>query len=255
MTSWTTRAALAAAVLLPLSCDSGGGGGGAAPRIILTGSQAREYLGDAPFPALHVEIDHVSGKAPDSGAQALLGTRLNERCNKPSGIAIQVSENNLPAGGNGKKWTLEEVRQVELQHRQTFDGTLPATKALYMQYLDGGFEADDQDSRVLGVAYSPSSICIFKDNITAAAPGRLGQFADDVEKAVIVHELGHMLGLVNNGVGMVAPHEDTTHPKHDTNTACVMYYAVEADLQAFLSGIPNQYDAACIADMQAAGGK
>jgi hypothetical protein len=245
---------LAIALLLATtasSCDSGGGGGGA-PTVILTGSQGKEYLAALPFPGLHVEIDHVTGKAPHANAQALLGTRLNERCDKPSGVSILIDENNLTPGGSGKKWTLSEIRQLELQHRGAFDGG--ATKTLYILYVDGGFEADTGNSRVLGVAYSPSSFCVFKDNIIAAAG--VVRFVDEIEKPVLVHEAGHILGLVNNGIPMVAPHEDPDSRAHDASNACVMSSTIESNLAALISGsIPDDFDAACKADMAAAGGK
>jgi hypothetical protein len=44
-----------------------------------------------------------------------------------------------------------------------------------------------------------------------------------VEQATVVHEFGHLAGLVDNGVPMVSPHLDPEHAKHCTNEVCVMY--------------------------------
>lgn len=65
-----------------------------------------------------------------------------------------------------------------------------------------------------------------------ATPGIVRRF---VEQSTIVHELGHALGFVNNGVPMVTNHQDVAHGRHTTDDQCVMYYLNEgtADLIQF----------------------
>ena len=42
-----------------------------------------------------------------------------------------------------------------------------------------------------------------------------------MEASGIVHESGHLMGLVDGGVPMVVPHEDSTSAFHDKDPACV----------------------------------
>lgn len=103
------------------------------------------------------------------------------------------------------------------------------------------------------MSYTASSFCVFAETIRTAAKGPAKPI---VEGAVLVHEVGHNLGLVNIGAAMVAPHEDASHPAHDANTSCVMHYAIATDLVTAVTGsLPDRFDAECIADLQAAGGK
>ncbi len=77
-----------------------------------------------------------------------------------------------------------------------------------------------------------------------------------IEEAVLVHEAGHNLGLVDNGIPMQTPHKDAQHGNHDSNQNCVMYWAVESSLISQLLGtVPRDYDANCLAELQAAGRK
>ena len=57
-----------------------------------------------------------------------------------------------------------------------------------------------------------------------------------VEQATLVHEFGHVMGLVDNGIPMVSDHLDPDHPRHCTNEECVMYWQNEgaADLRDFV---------------------
>lgn len=227
------------------------------------GSAAHEFLSGARYSKLIVEIDAQQGKELGSPSFQLLQQRIGERLDKPGGVtyertAVAVSQ---------ETWTIRELEQAERTHRDHDRGL--DTTAIYVLVVGGGFEKDSSDGRVLGVAYSPSSVAIFKDNIQATRPlGPIPIFStSDVEKAVLIHELGHILGLVNLGLPMVTSHEMTEDPRpetpgnegrgHSNNKDSVMYWAVESDFlnQVFNGPPPNQFDANDIADMRAAGGK
>lgn len=232
------------------SGSSAGGGGGAVP--VSTGVSARDFLSDATYTSLVVEVDHVQGQAPSSSALQLLQTRLQERCNKPGGIAIVVDDA-IPSGGS--VYSVAANQALEAQHRDQFASG--ATAVLYFLYLDGQSDQDTSSGRVLGWAHGPSSIGIFRESIEASANALAT--AEEVEGAVLVHEAGHVLGLVNNGTPMVSNHEDAAHRAHDVNDDCIMYWLIETsnirDLVLNLGSLPTQFDAACIADMQANGGR
>ena len=116
--------------------------------------------------------------------------------------------------------------------------------------------ADDSGNlKVLGEAYRASSMVVFQGSIKSVSGG-LGQpSADIVESAVVAHEYGHVLGLVNISTPMVTPHQDTAHGAHDTNTKCLMYYLNNSSAGLagnLLSGgtVPD-FDAQCRADLAA----
>jgi hypothetical protein len=109
---------------------------------------------------------------------------------------------------------------------------------------------------VLGVAYGASSMVIFDASIGKYAGGFGQPSKTSLESAVSMHEIGHILGLVNNGSDMVTDHEDKTNVRHCSNKDCLMYYQAETSdmLSNFLGNIPS-LDSNCIKDLQKNGGK
>lgn len=85
-----------------------------------------------------------------------------------------------------------------------------------------------------------------------------------LKPAAWIHELGHLLGLVNAGVPMTEPHEDDAHPHHDANENenCVTPWSHESgDLATFIEKRLNAgktsldvFDQACKDDMAAFAG-
>ncbi|HDP23951.1 MAG TPA: hypothetical protein ENN34_00760 [Deltaproteobacteria bacterium] len=102
-------------------------------------------------------------------------------------------------------------------------------------FLKGYFEDQGTpNDNVLGVSLVGTPvIAVFKDVIRAA--GSSPYLTSFVEQATLVHEFGHVMGLVNNGVPMVTEHEDAEYPLHCTNQNCVMYWQNEGapDLRIF----------------------
>ncbi|HVL47463.1 MAG TPA: hypothetical protein VM889_02805 [Candidatus Thermoplasmatota archaeon] len=223
------------------------------------GSKARDYVSDKTYKKMVVEIHHPSGAGPNAEALAAFQQTLNEVLDKDS-IQIQTHQD-VPAG-NGKKYGWKEIASLESKVRKGFTGG--DTAVLHILYLDGGSEDDKSDSAVLGAAYAGSSLVIFKGNIRKATSGDGGLLtlpgskAEErfVERAVLIHELGHALGLVNLGTPMQRNHEDGEHKGHSSNRQSVMYWAVEssAGLASLLSGgsdIPWRFDSNDKADLAA----
>ena len=89
-----------------------------------------------------------------------------------------------------------------------------------------------------------SSIDSFKDSVDEAQ-GLFGRpSSEEVERAVSVHEAGHLLGLVNLVYTSNYDHEDPEHPHHSNNDNSVMYWAIESnDVGNFIFGtIPDEFD-------------
>lgn len=103
---------------------------------------------------------------------------------------------------------------------------------------------EHEDSSVLGVAVDASTVAIFKDSVDEAQ-GLFGRpSSEEVERAVTVHEAGHLLGLVNLVYTSPIDHEDPDHPHHSKNEDSVMYWAIETnDVGNFITGnIPDEFD-------------
>jgi hypothetical protein len=200
-----------------------------------------------------VEVDYQPGKAPRQEAMSVLQARIQETCNKPDGVQIDRQE----VGITSRTWSVDALKSVERTHRDT--STSGNTASLYVLYVGGNYEGDSSEGKVIGVMYQRSSIAVFKDTLeSASSPVTLPLFtAVDVEKSVVVHEFGHVLGLVNLGTAMVNPHEDTAHRGHSTSKDSVMYWAIESDaITRFFTGPPpTQFDPNDKADLRAAGGK
>lgn len=220
------------------------------------GEWAEDFLSDETYTSLTIEVDWTSGQRPASRAMDLLEQRANERLTKPGGITL-VEDDSISTSMS--RWSVEEILELEEEHRDhRKEGS---ETAMYVVYLDGRSDRDEGDSRILGVAYSASSFAIFKESIREVASNILSVSAEDIERSVVVHELGHLLGLVNNGIRMCTDHEDDDHPKHSDNKQSVMFWAIESDaIRNFLDSLsrtnpPTQFDSDDICDMRQAGGK
>jgi hypothetical protein len=160
----------------------------------------------------------------------------------------------IPAGEFPSVLSVSDLVEIERAHRSTFSDQTAQTAAFYILYVSGHSDADSDDGFVLGLAYAGSSIGFFIDQ---ADPGPLPVVTqEEIEGAGVVHESGHLLGLVDGGVPMVVAHEDRRHPAHCNVSSCVMFWQITIDP---LSNITDpsfaEFDARCSADMEAFGGR
>ena len=67
----------------------------------------------------------------------------------------------------------------------------------------------------------------------------------------MVHEAGHLLGLVNLVYTSPADHEDSENKGHSNNEDSVMYWAIESrSVGSFISGdLPTEFDQDDLDDM------
>jgi hypothetical protein len=212
------------------------------------GASANELLSSGTYKSLKVEIQYMTGYAPDGGAMNHLQTVLNTFLNKPSGITIVTKE---ISASSSATLTIDQVKTIEEQNRTVF--TSGDQLGVYILYTNGYFT----DNNVLGAAYRNTSLVIFGKNARDNSGG-LGQTsATKLEATVMEHEFGHILGLVGIGSPMQTSHKDAAHGNHCTNTGCLMYYAADTkDILGFLlTGSVPSFDANCTADLQANGGK
>ncbi len=210
------------------------------------------FLSEKTFDKLSIEIQSMSGFEPTAETVTNLKTFLQQRLNKSGGITISMST--APTQGLAS-YSISDIKSIENAHRIT--KTSGKTLTAYILFLDGDYSANEGNAKVLGVAYGNSSMAIFEKTIRDYSGGVTQPPVKTLESTVILHEIGHILGLVNNGTPMQTTHQDATHGRHCTDQNCLMYYAAEtSDIIANIAGgtVPS-LDANCLNDLRSNGGK
>ncbi|TAL44422.1 MAG: hypothetical protein EPN92_08800 [Chitinophagaceae bacterium] len=212
------------------------------------GASAHDLLSSIKYKSLKIEIQYMTGYAPDDAAVNHLQNFLSNTLNKPSGITIVTKEIQPSSSAS---LDIDQVKQIENNNRTAF--TTGDQIAVYVLYTNGNYT----DDAVLGVAYRNTSVVLMGKKIHDNSGG-IGQASrTKLEATVMEHELGHLLGLVDLGSTMQTNHKDAAHGNHCNNSSCLMYYSSETtDILGFLitGNIPSN-DANCVADLQANGGK
>lgn len=212
-----------------------------------TGASANEILSAAKYTSVKIEVQYMTGFAPDPGALVHMQNTLAAIVNKPGGITIVTKE--IPASSN-TSLSATDVYTIEKNNRTAF--TSGSEIALYVLYTNGNYT----DPNVLGLAYKNTSVVLFGKKINDNSGG-LGQASRTKLVATVAeHELGHLMGLVDLGSPMQTPHKDGAHGNHCNNNNCIMYYASEtSDILGFLiTGNIPAFDTNCRTDLRANGG-
>ena len=211
-----------------------------------------DFLSDKKYTQLILEVVFVEGNEPTQSALNNLVAFLGQRLNKPTGITTVLRS--IPTAGK-TTFDASDLRDLEKIHRQRVNTDKLITAWLF--FVDGEYSTNTSTSKVLGVAYGPSSIAVFEETVNQMSGGLNQPRTAALETTILEHEFGHILGLVNNGTSMVAPHQDTDHSAHCSSLDCLMYYKAEtrivgSDITG--KGVPV-LDENCLADLRAAGGK
>ena len=220
--------------------------GNVPPRLVYdddgsVGAMTRVYLRRSPARSLSIEIDWVSGRDPAGSAIDHVTTILRRELDKPDGISAQPG-NRIASGRSS--WTIADMRALEKTHRAAHSSRSRAT--MWFAYVDGRFA---ENANALAVTFSASAAVIFRDRIDDAATSLV--LERGIERSVFLHEIGHMLALVNIGYRSRFNHEDAQHPYHSNNPDSVMYWAVE-DISVrniLTGGPPDDFDSADRADL------
>lgn len=222
------------------------------PNLQPTGSSANDFLASSKFNTLVIEVFYVQNFRPAAQTLNNLKSFMEARLNKPGGITIIEKE---IASSGMAPYDINEIVQIESTIRTKYNAGNILT--MYLFFADGGTTTDTDSQFILGTAYRNTSFVMYESTIQNLSNGVGEPNRVDLETTVILHELGHLLGLTNLGTPMQTNHEDGAHPKHCSNENCLMYWEAEGSglLGMMLGGNVPQLDANCLADLEANGGK
>jgi predicted Zn-dependent protease len=217
------------------------------------GVSANALLSSDRFDKLVIEVLYVEGYIPTQQTLDSMLTFLGRNVNKPEGMDIVMTEVTSP---KLPSYTMNDIRVIESQNRTEY--TFGNKIAVCIFFSDEDFSENLDSSKTFGLAYANSSIVIFQKTIYSYSDQSFEPDRDLLERSVVNHELGHLLGLVNEGSEMQNPHQDEAHGKHCDNDSCIMNWVVEtnsfADKLFGMTQIP-EFDQNCLNDLKANGGK
>lgn len=129
--------------------------------------------------------------------------------------------NLLGKGSTSKRWSIDDALNMAA------GVPAPSSESFNIFFVNGRAE---ENINIIGFNLTGKNIIfIFKEVIAQTGSGvGIGDLVPKfVEQATLIHEMGHAIGLVNNGLAMKTNHEDHAHKHHCNNENCVMYYANE----------------------------
>lgn len=203
------------------------------------GSFAPAYLRPALSSAVIVEVLAESGLAPRTSTLDHLTSVLRQVTGKP--VDVVGPE---PITESRQEWTGDAVRAAADRAATVAQGHGRAV--LRLLFVHGSWAESSGDAAVLGISVRGDVSAIFADEVrSSASPFGAGALED----AVVVHEAGHLLGLVD--LYLQTGRQDPEHPGHSTDPHSVMYWAVESSLvgDVLTGGPPRDFDAADLADL------
>ncbi len=159
-------------------------------------------------------------------------------------VPKELSEMNKISKSNKATWTLQEALNLAKSLPS------PSSSNFVVIFVNG---RASENSNIIGFNITGENIIfIFKEVIAATGtpnltgtPTSLAELVPQyVEQSTLIHEMGHALGLVNNGLTMQTPHQDTANGAHCSDENCVMYYANEgtASLIKFAQARLERFD-------------
>lgn len=218
------------------------------PRLVPTSREEEHVEDDRALPgapqyqSLLIEIDWVAGYAPRKEALDALETCASRWCAKPEGIEVCIDEE-LPAASlpeNGVNEAL--LRQLHQAHASC----APWDESVYYLYVL--YVPRSSENKALAETFlwgnGRVSIVVYRQAVDGEAV--LGVSAGEVERLVLLHEFGHVLGLAGEGGG----------GEHCDDPRCVMWKGFDKrSAVANLGGIllrgrlPESFCAKCRAQL------
>jgi hypothetical protein len=172
-------------------------------------SVPRDLLLDDQYTQLVVEVAPAVGCEPNLDYLRWLQTKIHKYCKKPKGVFFIIHPSITIAPIT--TWTVEDLEKFEEENRLIQNKK--HIRSVFISYLPGTTEAGTSS----GLTYGETSFVIFPDHMGMKV----------YEKTVLLHEFGHLLGLVNYGTKDLNNHHDTEHESHCKNIKCVMYWKTD----------------------------
>lgn len=175
-------------------------------------------------------------------------------------IQLQV---NIPVGisqmtgippQNKTGFTANDILNLASRYRHSEGNDIDGN--IFVLFLNGYFKQNDTVRQTIaGVHITGTTVvAVFKPLITSSHVTRMVR--EFVEQSIVIHEAGHALGLVKNGLPLTSSHQDTDHGAHCANTNCVMYWQNERSgnvtsfVQNYLGGNKKMlFGSECVADV------
>ena len=207
------------------------------------GSSGKDILSDQNYKSLEIQINYMPGYAPADTVLNHLKNYLTELVRKPVGINIYPA---LVSPTVASPISLNEVVNLEKTIRTNF--TRSQTMSIHIMIIDAEYQTSD----ILGISYWNTSMCVFGKTVSKFS-GRTGLVSkNQLMITLMEHEMGHLLGLVDQGTPMVTSHK-SNNGAHCNNSNCLMYYIIETN--SYGNSTVPVLDANCRADLTANGGK
>jgi predicted Zn-dependent protease len=215
------------------------------------GKSANLLLSADHFTALELEMVYMKGYKPSQEMLERMVSFLELYTVKPGGISVISKE--IPAMDKGE-YSAEDIAKIENDYRKSYNKG--KTIAVFLLVLDGNYKQTDEESFTIGAAYRNTSLVLFGKPIEDNSGGIRKVDKATLETTVALHEMGHLLGLVNSGTDMVNPHEDEENKNHCENEDCLMYWAIETNrIFGFMQRSVPTLDGNCKMDIRANGGR
>ncbi len=212
------------------------------------GTSANSFLSATNYTSLKVQISYMPGNEPSDSSINVFNQFLNLYLNKPGGFSISKK----PIAASGKTMlTLKEIVAIENKYRTSF--TAGSEIDAHILITDSYYSIQD----ILATSYWNTSYVIFGKTLNDFSGGAGQVSKTRLMTLLLCHEMGHLMGLVNQGTPMLTNHQDVSHGAHCDNLNCLMNFGIETTLvagNAGTSGIPL-LDANCHNDIIANGGK
>ena len=200
------------------------------------GSAARPILAKGAFSNIIVEVQYVEGRYPDPTALEHLVATLHD----VSGKSVQLTTAHMLAPKEGP-YSVLEIQ--DLSEKRSTTSSEPTLSIIVMS-LDGSLEGAPL---AIAASVGATVMAIFPDKIRKITTDPAG-----IQSATLVHELGHILGLIDIELKSPRPREHPEHPGHSANRRSVMFWAVDrADVAIELGTLPpRDFDDDDLADLR-----
>jgi hypothetical protein len=207
------------------------------------GTASKDILSDQNYTSLEIQINYMPGYAPADTVINHFKNYLTQLVRKPVGVNLQPR---LVTPTVNSPITLNELVALEKTIRTSF--TRSQVLSIHIMILDAEYQTSD----ILGISYWNTSMCVFGRTVGkfSGRPGLVSK--NQLMITLLEHEMGHLLGLVDQGTPMVSSHK-SSNGAHCNNSSCLMNYIIETNSVGNVT-IPV-LDDNCRADLKANGGK